>query len=274
MKTVNRAIEMLQCFTTERPQLAVSELATMLSVHKSIASRLAATLRDKKFLQLDPMTRRYRVGVRLFELGQLFSQSATLNEVATPYLRALARKVGHASHVCVLDGQKMLTVSCVESKQQLQVAVQIGERRPVHATAVGKLFLAYGPSELVDTLSPGGQFPKIGPRTIQSRQAMKNEIAAIRRAGIARNREESARGVGAVAAPVFGPNKEIVASVSVVFPLFIVSAAEFERIGVEVRETANRITRALALHGASRGTKNRRLNHARPDARPVAASRR
>ena len=245
MKTVNRAIDMLSCFSAERPLLAVSELAKLLNVHKSMASRLAATLRKQQFLHLDPATRRYRIGVRVFELGQLFGRSATLNEVATPHLRSLTRSVGHASHICVLDGLQVLTVACVQSAHELQVAVQAGERRSVHATAAGKLFLAYGSNDLFRTLSAGGQFPKVGPRTIQSILAMKRELAAIRKAGIAHNREESARGVGGVAAPVFSSN-EILASVMVMFPLALVTQSEWDHIAVQARNTASSISNDLA----------------------------
>jgi IclR family KDG regulon transcriptional repressor len=246
VKTVDRAIDMLDCFTADQPEFGVTELAAKLSVHKSMVSRLAATLRAKNFLRVDPVTRRYRIGMRIFELGQLFSPTGTLEEVAAPNLRALVRSVGHASHVGVLDGQHVRIVSCVESEQQLQVAVQVGERRAVHATAAGKLFLAYRADDLFDVLSAGGQFPKVGPRTIQSVAAMKKEIAAIRNAGIAQNREESARGIGAVAAPVFGSDGDIVASVTTIFPLSVVDPDELARICGEVRATANKISAQLA----------------------------
>jgi len=245
MKTVIRAIDLLECFTEERPTLSVSEIAALLAVHKSIASRLAATLCARRFLQLDPVTYRYRIGLRVYELGQIYSRDTDLEIVADPLLRTLARTVGHASHVCVLDRLEMYIICCVASVHRLQISVEVGGRRPVHATAAGKLFLAFGHKELFEALSPQGAFPRLTPSTITSRLAMQREVAGIREAGIAHNREESAVGVGAVASPIFGTDGRIVASVTTIFPMALVSQRELLAIESEVRHTAQSITISL-----------------------------
>jgi len=248
MKTVQRAIDLLEFFSAERPTLSVSEIAKLLSVHKSIASRLAASLCARHLLQLDNATHRYRVGIRVYELGQLYSHDTELEVVAEPLLRALTRSVGHASHVCVLDNMEIYTVCCVPSAQRLQVIVEVGGRRPLHATAAGKLFLAYGPEELFDALSPNGKFPKITTRTIESRIAMRREIAVIKKYGIAHNREESYAGASAVAAPIYSDDSVIIASLTTIFPVALVTPSDMLQIETEVRETARRITEGLSKH--------------------------
>jgi DNA-binding IclR family transcriptional regulator len=246
MKTVNRAIDLLGCFKPERSTLSVSEMAALLSVHKSIASRLAANLCARQMLELDPTTHRYRIGYRAYHLGQMYVHDNALEVVSEPLLKALTQKVGHASHVCVLEQPDIVIVCCAPSAQRLQVIVEVGGRRPVHATASGKLFLALGPSELLEALSPEGKFPKITPRTIESRAAMQRELVAIRKSGIARNMEESYTGAGAIAAPILGTDGAIIASLTTIFPLALVSKRDMPRIEAEVRETAKQITDALA----------------------------
>ena len=248
MKTVQRAIDLLECFSDERPTLSVGEIAELLSIHKSIASRLAASLCARHFLQLDNATHRYRVGIRIYELGQLYSHDTELEVIAEPLLRALTRSVGHASHVCVLDNMEIFTICCVPSAQRLQVIVEVGGRRPLHATAAGKLFLAYGPEELFDALSPNGKFPKITARTIESRISMRREIAAIKKLGIAHNREESYAGASAVAAPIYSNDGVIIASLTTIFPVALVTPSDMLQIESEVRETARRITEDLSKH--------------------------
>jgi DNA-binding IclR family transcriptional regulator len=245
MKTVTRAVDLLECFCEEQPTLSVGEIAVLLSVHKSIASRLAATLCARRLLQLDPVSHRYRIGGRMLELAQLYSRDSALETVSEPLLRLLVRAVGHASHVCVLDRMEISTVCCVASAHRLQVTVEVGGRRPVHATAAGKLFLAFGPEGLFEALSPEGKFPRITPRTIESRLAMRREIAAIRKSGIAHNREESAVGVGAVAAPLYGADGVLVASLTTIFPITMVSQRELRLLETEVRHTAERISAGL-----------------------------
>ncbi|RYG14630.1 MAG: IclR family transcriptional regulator [Burkholderiales bacterium] len=245
VKTVDRAIDLLECFSAERPELGVGDLATLLGIDKSGASRMAATLRERRFLQMDKTSRRYRIGARMHELARLFDRRESLSQIAVPQLRALVREVAHASHVGVLDGPDVLIVACVESEQQLQVAVQVGERRALHATAAGKLFLAFGADNLLQDLSNGGRLPMVGPKTIDTVTKMNRELASVRREGMAYNREESARGVGAVAAPIYGADKTIAASLTTIFPLALVDQAEWVRIGNHVRRTADRISALL-----------------------------
>jgi DNA-binding IclR family transcriptional regulator len=143
---------------------------------------------------------------------------------------------------------EIYTVCCVPSAQRLQVIVEVGGRRPLHATAAGKLFLAYGPEELFDALSPNGKFPKITARTIESRIAMRREIAVIKKYGIAHNREESYAGASAVAAPIYSDDSVIIASLTTIFPVALVTPSDMLQIETEVRETARRITEGLSKH--------------------------
>lgn len=246
IKTVERAIDMLECFSTDRPELSVGALSDLLAVDKSAASRMATTLRERRFLRLDPASKRYRIGPRVFELGRLFDQRETLAQIAYPQLRLLVRDVGHASHVGVLHEGELLTVCCVESEHRLQVAVHVGERRPLHATSAGKIFLAFGPKGLLEESAAAGCLVPVGPRTITSISELQKEIATVRREGLAHNHEESVRGVGAVAAGIYGADKTLTASLATVFPLSLVDAAEIQHIAEQVRATANRISLQMA----------------------------
>lgn len=245
---------MLDCFTLDQPELSVSELAERLSIHKSIASRIASTLRARRYLEVNPATRRYRIGRRVFELGQIFVRGSALNDLALPDLRALVAAVGHASHLAVLDGTHILISCCVESTRHIQVAVEPGARRTCYSTASGKVLLSYSNPTVLESVlqayAVNGKFPKVGPRTITSVREFRKEIAQIRESGLAYNREESLPGVWSVAAPVLAPSGEIVASVTTLFPRAIVNDEELFRIGTAVKEAARKISRRIADEGA------------------------
>ena len=231
----------------------MTELAELLSMHKSIASRLAATLRARRYLEVNPATRRYRVGRRLFELGQIFVRRSALNDLALPDLRALVSAVGHASHLAVLDGTHILISCCVESTRHIQVAVEPGARRTCYSTASGKVLLSYGSPEILESCLQAyvtnGKLPKVGPKTITSVREFRKELSQIREAGVAYNREESLPGVWSVAAPVLTPGGEIVASVTTLFPRAIVSDEELARISAAVKDAARKISRRIADEG-------------------------
>lgn len=214
---------------------------------------MAATLRARRYLEVNPATRHYRIGRRIFELGQIFVRRSALNDLALPDLRALVAAVGHASHLAVLDGTHILISCCVESTRHIQVAVEPGARRTCYSTASGKVLLSYGKPEVLEAClqayATHGKLPKVGPKTITSLREFRKELVQIREAGVAYNREESLPGVWSVAAPVLTPGGDIVASVTTLFPRAIVSDDELARISAAVKEAARRISRRIADEG-------------------------
>ena len=248
LKTIDKAIDMLDCFTIEEPELSVTQLAGRLQIHKSIASRLASTMKGRQFLEVNAVSKKYRIGRRIFELGQIYLKRSSLNEIALSHLRGLVKKVGHASHLGVLDKSELLIACCVESNQILQVAVQAGARRQLFATAAGKLFLAFGDQEDFQKFVVNGKLPKIGPNTITSPVKFKKELSKVREDGIAFSREEGLRGAWAIAAPVFNSDEQIVASITTIFPIAVVDEAEIHKISDAVRSTAKNISHELRNH--------------------------
>lgn len=256
MKTVKRAIDVMLCFSHEEPELSVGEISRKLGVHKSIVSRLVSALCSKRMLQQDQKTRRVSIGVGAFSLGALFIQRVPLEQVATAHLSNLVERIQHSCHVAVLDSHRLLTIASVETRKTLRVILRTGEHRYLHATAGGKLLLALHPSLLEEVAETTG-FPAVTNKTITSLSRLKKDLAGIRDTGIAWNFEESTRGAGACAAPIFDASGRIAGVITAVFPLSAVSKTEFAAIGNKVRETARLISRSigwvpdLRRHGAS-----------------------
>lgn len=112
-KTIDKAMQLMMAFSHERPELAVTELAERLGMHKSVVSRLASSLRSWGMLEQNPATRRLRVGPAAFRLGALFSHRNSLAEMAVPSLADLVQHTGQSVHLSVLDGLQLLVIATV-----------------------------------------------------------------------------------------------------------------------------------------------------------------
>ena len=239
-KTLDKAMQLLTEFTVDRPELAISELAEQLGMHKSVVSRLASSLLDWGMLERNPRTRRFRVGPTAFRIGTLFSQRRSLVVHAMPALAKLAQSTGQSVHLSVLDGLRILVVASVESASAVRVIMRVGDHRPLHSTAAGKLFLALTGPELLAAAGPG--MTALTPRTITEPAAMQRELAVILRSRVAVNEGENSPHAGAVAAPVIGHSGHIEAAVSTVFPLYTVDSADRAEIVAQTRGCAEELT--------------------------------
>lgn len=244
MKTVRRAIDILMCFSHEEPELSIGEISRRLNIHKSVVSRLVTTLCAKRMLQKDPKTRKVSIGVGAFTLGALFIKRVPLEQYASANLSRLVETIQHSCHVAVLDGHRLLTIASAETRKTLRVILRTGEHRYLHATAGGKLLLALHPG-LLEAVAESTGFPAITTKTITSLAKLKKEIAGIRETGFAWNFEESTRGAGACAAPIFDASGQIAGVISAVYPLSAVSKTDFAAISDKTREAGRQISAAM-----------------------------
>lgn len=225
-KTVDKAMQVLHVFTHERQEIGVSEIARELGMHKSVVSRLVGALRRWRILEQDPDTKLVRIGVGAFRLGSIFATRQNIVRVVTPYLGSLVERTGHSAHAVLLDGNRALVVATVESPHALRVIMRVGEHRPLHSTAGGKLLLALSNPALLLEVERSPGLRRFTPNTITDPEKLRSQLARCRREGVAWNNGESSPGAGAVAAPVLDDGGHIIAAISTVYPLNVVDATE------------------------------------------------
>ncbi len=215
VQSVDRALRMLTAFESESGELGVGQLAARLAVHKSTASRIAATLAAHGFLERAGNGEAFRLGARLARLGLRAAGAEDLVEAARPALDELAADTGETIVLSVpLNGEAM-DVAQVESRYRVGGKTWIGRRTPLHATSDGKVFLAFGAATLAR-----GRLEGVAPGTITSRAELDRELERVRRDGWARAVGECEEGLNGVAAPVFDGHGRCVAAVTVSGPAY------------------------------------------------------
>ena len=199
--------------------LGIADIAEEVGMSRSTTHRYVITLVALGYLE-QGASRKYRLGLRVSDLGMSALNATGLREHAHPYLEELCRRTSYTSNLGVLDGGEVLYVDRVRSfrggANQINLDLYVGSRVAAYCTAMGKLLLASVPegerSELVGEM----KLTKRGPNTITSKKALRAELQRIQDAGFAVGDEELAKGVCAIAAPVRNEWGDVVAAINIV----------------------------------------------------------
>jgi DNA-binding IclR family transcriptional regulator len=200
-----RAGSILDAFDGAHPVLSLSELASRTGLPKSTVHRFAEQL-----LVLGWFERAnggYRVGMRLFEVGGLADRRNRLRDKALVHLHALGSATSCAAHLAVLDGGEVVYLEKLPIRG-LTLPTRDGGRMPAHCTALGKAMLAFAGEEEVERVIGLGLEPRT-ENTIVDPDRLREELAGIRRRGVAYDREEACRGVSCAAAPIRGSGRAV-----------------------------------------------------------------
>lgn len=209
---VERAASLLDALAAAG-ELGTNELARRTGLHPSSASRLLATLAGVGLVEHVPETGRYRLGLRLLELGNAVLARLDLREIARPHLRALAEETGETATLSAPGETDAITVDFVQSAASVQSVARLGRPSVAHATATGKVALAFGGRPL-----PAGPLRAFTERTLVDRRALAAEVEAVRARGWAAAAGEREGDLNAVAAPVRRSRGELAAVLGVQGP--------------------------------------------------------
>ena len=242
--TVHKAMAVISAFSYADPVLGVSELSRRLALGKSTVHRILTTLADDGFVERTP-DGRYRLSIKMYELGQQVAASIELRQLVHPALERLRNETGETAHVAVLSGTDVVYVDRLESPHMLRLLTRLGRRRAAHATSSGKCLLAFGPPSTVAAVVAAG-LPRLGPRTITSKSMLHKRLAEVRLSGYAISIDEAAPGMASVAAPIFDGARGCIAAISVAGPVTRLPAERLDRLGRQVVSAAATVSATSA----------------------------
>jgi IclR family transcriptional regulator, pca regulon regulatory protein len=248
-QSLERGLAILGCFTPKRPVLGIADIADDLGMSRSTTHRYVITLVALGYLE-QGASRKYRLGLRVTDLGMSALNSTGLREHAHPYLDELRRRTSYTVSLGVLDDTDVLYVDRARSLRRGQdqngLDLQAGSRLPAHTTAMGKLLLANLPGEDQRSVLASMTLTKRAPNTIASKKALREELDEVQEEGFAVNDEELAPGLFAIAAPVRNEARDVVAAVSLSAPSSMISLDELvDALGPHLVSTADRISARL-----------------------------
>jgi IclR family transcriptional regulator, KDG regulon repressor len=196
VRSVERALEILDCFTEKRGEIGLSELSRLLDLPKATVLRLARTLESKGYLIQDTENQTYRLGPKVVGLGNLFLSNLDFRMVALPFMKALRDRIQETVTLYVESGNKRLCVQRVESHRTLRQAVNIGDYLPLGRGSAGKLLVAFTHRENTHGIRA-------------------EVIQEILKKGYAVSFDEREEGLSSISAPIRNNKGEVIAALSV-----------------------------------------------------------
>ncbi|MEQ1408253.1 IclR family transcriptional regulator [Neorhizobium sp. Rsf11] len=248
LSSVSMAIRILKAFSGDDAEIGISELAKRLGIAKSTVHRLVVTLMAEDFLDKNPETGRYRLGLGLFGLGSLVRHRMDLSTEARTLLADLRQETGETVLLAVPAGREIMYIRTLASRQAVRISTEMGMRVPYHCTAAGRAILAFQPENHAATVTTA-PMPARTPKTVTDPDRFRKLLANVRRQGYAIEDEESELGMRAIAAPIYDAQSEVVGSVAIAGPVQRLSLRNLNGLAEPLLSTARAISVRLGYGG-------------------------
>lgn len=215
VKSVTKSLDLLNCFTDEHHEWGVTELSEYLGLCKSAVHRFLCSFVEGGFLERTS-THRYRLGIRCMELGMMFQINDRLVQASERSLRILAEQTASIAHLSRFEGRETVELLRFCTILRDISTPKVSTRREAHATAKGKIFLAFGGEEVVDKFVGLRRRLKSYTRfTIDTPGKLRRELQKIRQQGFAVDDQESFQGLGCLAVPIYSSPHRLAAALSI-----------------------------------------------------------
>ena len=222
VRAADTCLRILQLIAfADQPQ-GVTQIAGKVGIAKSAVHKHLRTLIEHGMIVQDSRTALYRLGPKIWLMGQKAPDGQARLEIALPLMQTAREELGLAVVLSVPTPNSAFVLTTLRSNQPIDIGVQPGGELHLHSSAQGKVFLAFGPPELWDQLQD--PLPQMTPKTVTALADLRREIEEVQRAGYSVAPEESLLGINALAAPIFDATRTLVGSIGLIGSIQYLSA--------------------------------------------------
>lgn len=215
IKSLDKALTILECFSYQKKELNLSELAEQTGIHVSTAKRITSNLTFRGYLQRDADNRRYRLGLRLFEMGGIVLSSFSLREASAYSMSRLQSETGGTVLLGVNIQDRLVYLDKREGKGPVRVHSEIGQKRPLHYGMLGILLMAYLDQEDVDRVLADTPLEAYTSRSITDNDAFSIRLEEVRKQGYCIEKDEAVKGTIGISAPIRNHTRKIIAALGI-----------------------------------------------------------
>jgi IclR family KDG regulon transcriptional repressor len=251
MKSLEKTLDILKIFLDNKEEMSLSEISNLSGLNKTTVYKIVSTLVKYDYLRQKEKKGKYSLGTIYFRFSGLIKKRLWFRDVATPYLMKLSRDTNELVILAYGDGTERVFAEIFSdvspSHSILSIIPQEGSGMPIHATGLGKIMLANMSDEQLRNYFNSKVRKRYTPNTITDINDMKNQIAEVKKEGVAFDDEEFCIGVRGVAAGVKDADGKLVGSLSIVAPLFRLTHARMHELATDVKKCAQEISRELGF---------------------------
>ncbi len=240
IQTIDRSVEILDCFTLDKPALGVREVARRTGLSSSTAGRLMAHLKEKGILNQDSETQLYMMGAKVLAWAGIYTVTSDVRAVALPVMVRLQEQTRETISLYVLEGNERVCVERFESPETVRIVARVGRRIPLYAGSAGKVFLAFMPESRRESILQSLEMTPMTERTITNLDELRRNLQQIREQGYATSNGEWIIDAAGTAAPIFDAHGLVVAAISISGPIQRFSKQKMKEMAqLLLRETRN-----------------------------------
>jgi len=217
VKSLYKALRILECFNVHTPELGITEISEQLGLYKSNVHNIVDTFVKAGYLEQNPENEKYRLGMKILELGNVISSNMNIRKLMLPYMQELADYTNETVYLGMPNEEEVIYLDSSSPKNQLSTRSMLGVKAPLYCTGIGKAMLAFLPGEVTESLLAKG-LHKHTDQTITEPAALQAELMAIRSRGYSIDNMEHEYGIKCVGMPILNKKRQLVAGISVSGP--------------------------------------------------------
>lgn len=242
VQTVGKALLILDLLASGDSEMSLTEIAAQTGWAKSTVHGFLSTLREYGYVEQSVHNGRYKLGMKMFEMGNAVKRSWDINQVAKPYLQRLNEKTGEMVQLATEKDGEVLYLDKLDSHKNMRIVSDIGLRLPVHCSGLGKALLAYQSSSEVKRIIKEKGMRAMTDQTITTLPKLFRELERVREKGYSIDDQEIMEGLRCIAAPIFDSGNQVKYAVSVSGLYYNMQGQHLEYVIESVKNTAENIS--------------------------------
>jgi len=250
IQSVNRAISILFLFTNRRPRLGITEISRILNLPKGTVHGLVRTLVSVGFLQQDIETRKYQLGLKIYEMGTNLVANLEINQKAVGPANSLAKSVKLVSRIAIWDGDSAIITLNVDPRSNSLFVFQVGPRIPAYCSSVGKALLAFLNEEELDAYLQRTELVPYTAKTITQKEKLLRDLEKTRQRGYSIDQGETMLDLACIGAPIYGRSGRLEASLSLSGNPNRFQIKQLKGLDEKLLKTAGEISRTMGYFPA------------------------
>jgi DNA-binding IclR family transcriptional regulator len=251
VQSVERAMRVLEVLGASEVSLPLSTIAKQAGIPVSTAHRLLASMKAHGFVRYESDDRTYGVGLAVLSLAEAAKAQIRIQTEAQPILQRLASQLNETATLVLVNDRTGTYASTARSSRSMVTTARLGEQVPLHATAAGKIILAYLPEKALRE-DLGLRLEAFTSNTFTNLYQLRDELARVRTNGVAFDNEEREKGMRCIAAPVFDNRGRVCATIGISGPSSRISIEPESESSKYVRAAAQQLSTALGYMGVHR----------------------
>lgn len=242
VQVLERALDILDCFSFQDRELGLSQITKLTGLNISTAKRLLSNFTERGYLQQNPQSKQYQLGIRLFELGGIVFSSFSLRKAAGQSMTKLQNETSGTILLGANIEDQLVYIDKRKGQGLISISSDIGWRRPLHYGMLGMVLMADCSSENIKRILTANPLEAYTPFSITDQNAFSLRLEEIRKNGYIVEKEETVEGIIAIGAPIKDYSRKVVAALGVALPISQDNKKEVQRIVGLLKRSAKEIS--------------------------------